>query len=101
MADMMNGFKMEADSYIKPDPEAGTPGSYADDVLDEDDGALTIPEERKAGWLVRIDRELWNALSSIDDDEEIQIGTVRVWEQKPSDPHQRVSARQSREGSWD
>lgn len=91
MADLMNGVKLEVDPYVKPDPEAGTPGSYADDVLDEDDGALTIPDQKAAGWLVRIDHELWNALSSMDDDEEITIGTVRVWE-RGSDGQQRVGA---------
>lgn len=72
-----------ADTSIKPDPEAqgASPGTFAsgeDDVY-EDAGDLefnTNPEFQKM-YMARVPKFLWEAWSKLDDDAEIQIGTVR------------------------
>lgn len=66
---------------IKPDPDAqgASPAAFEDDIY-EDAGDLefnTDPNFQKV-YLARIPRELWEAWSHLDEDAEIQLGTVRM-----------------------
>lgn len=70
-----------ADSLIKPDPDApgASPGIFTDDDIYEDAGDLEFnpdPAFQKL-YLARVPRYVWEAWSSLDDDAEIRIGTIR------------------------
>jgi transcription initiation factor TFIIF subunit beta len=70
-----------ADTLIKPDPDAkgASPAPFNDEDIYEDAGDLefnTDPEFQKL-YLARVPRYLWEAWSKLDDDAEIQIGTIR------------------------
>lgn len=72
---------------IKADPEAqgNSPAPAFEDDIYEDEGDLefnTDPNYQKV-FLARIPRELWEAWSHLDEDAEIQIGTVRVATKPP------------------
>lgn len=80
--------------FIKPDPESkdGLAG-FSDDDLYEDTGDLDFSQAGQNVWLTRIPTDLWKHWSQLDDDEEIQIGTVRV-EGEANDPKRvRVNSR--------
>jgi transcription initiation factor TFIIF subunit beta len=66
--------------FIKPDPDSkeGPAGALSDDDLYEDAGDLDFSQAGQSVWLTRIPTDLWKHWSQLDDDEEIQIGTVRV-----------------------
>lgn len=78
-------------SHIKPDPDAPMPYIKPDpdskeavgEIIDEDDiyedaGDLDFSNAGQNLWLSRIPRSLWEYWSKLDDDEEIEIGTIRV-----------------------
>lgn len=88
-------------SQIKPDPDASTPyikpdpdskeavaAAIEDDDLYEDAGDLDFSNAAQDLWLSRIPRSLWenwsNLWSTLDEDDEIELGTVRV-ESEPND----------------
>ncbi|KAL1965804.1 hypothetical protein VTN77DRAFT_5125 [Rasamsonia byssochlamydoides] len=79
--------------YIKPDPDSReTPaGTLSDEDIYEDAGDLDFSQAGQNVWLTRIPKALWEHWSKLDDDEEIQIGTIRV-EGDPTDI-KRVSLR--------
>jgi transcription initiation factor TFIIF subunit beta len=84
-----------ADSFIKPDPEAsGSPANAEEDDLYEDAGDLEFYDKNAPGssletlYLARIPKSMWDAwikmTERVGDDDEIQIGTLRTWnEPKP------------------
>ncbi|KAL5336832.1 transcription initiation factor IIF, beta subunit-domain-containing protein [Aspergillus crustosus] len=91
-------------SQVKQDPDASTPYIKADpdnkdtvlvDIDDEDlyedAGDLDFTNAEQSLWLSRIPRSLWEHWHNLDDDEEIQIGTIRI-EGEPNDI-KRVSLR--------
>jgi transcription initiation factor TFIIF subunit beta len=49
-----------------------------DDLYEEDAGDLDFSQAQQQLWLSHIPRSLWETWSSINDDEEIEIGTIRV-----------------------
>ena len=70
-----------AESLIKPDPDApgASPGVFTDDDIYEDAGDLEFnpdPAFQKL-YLARVPRYVWEAWSTLDDDAEIRIGTIR------------------------
>lgn len=82
----MTSVKMESTPTIKPDPDTKdpTPGAMSEDDIYEDTGDLDFSGAKQEVWLTKIPRFLYDNWSKLDDDEEIQIGTVRV-EKGPSD----------------
>ena len=99
--------KLEADhisfnvdeSRVKQDPDLiGTsPAALSDDDIYEDAGDLDFNSAHQGVWLTRLPKFLWENWSKIDDDEEIQLGTIRiesppgntgdapkVWDMKPT-----------------
>ncbi|OJJ84672.1 transcription factor IIF subunit TFG2 [Aspergillus glaucus CBS 516.65] len=90
----MSQVKQEDGSpYIKPDLDSKEGiGSFDDeDDLYEDAGDLDFTNSTQNVWLSRIPRSLWEHWSKLDDDEEIQVGTIRI-EGEPNDI-KRVSLR--------
>ncbi|KAL1988997.1 hypothetical protein VTN96DRAFT_5760 [Rasamsonia emersonii] len=79
--------------YIKPDPDSreAHAGALSDEDIYEDAGDLDFSQAGQNVWLTRIPKSLWEHWSKLDDDEEIQIGTIRV-EGDPTDI-KRVSLR--------
>jgi transcription initiation factor TFIIF subunit beta len=66
--------------FIKPDPDSkdSPSGALSDEDIYEDAGDLDFTQSGQRVWLTRIPTDLWKHWSQLDDDEEIQIGTVRV-----------------------
>ncbi|KAJ5528190.1 hypothetical protein N7504_011324 [Penicillium tannophilum] len=90
----MAQVKQDPDAmYIKPDPDNKDLvfADMDDDDLYEDAGDLDFTEAGQHAWLSRLPRQLWENWAQIDDDEEIEIGTMRI-EGDPSDL-KRVSLR--------
>lgn len=75
-----------ASPYIKPDPDNkdAVHADVGDDDLYEDAGDLDFSNAAQSVWLSRIPRSLWQNWENLDDDEEIQVGTVRI-EGPPND----------------
>lgn len=84
----MTSVKMESGStpIIKPDPDNkdSSPGAMSEDDIYEETGDLDFSTADRDVWLTKIPRFLYDNWSKLDDDEEIQIGTVRV-ENGPTD----------------
>jgi hypothetical protein len=84
----MTSVKMEPGStpIIKPDPDNkdSSPGAMSEDDIYEETGDLDFSGADQDVWLTKIPRFLYENWSKLDDDEEVQIGTVRV-ESGPSD----------------
>ncbi|KAJ5765724.1 hypothetical protein N7520_005283 [Penicillium odoratum] len=90
----MAQFKQDPDAmYIKPDPDNKDVvfRDMDDDDLYEETGDLDFTLANQNVWLSRLPRQLWENWAQIDDDEEIEIGTMRI-EGDPSDL-KRVSLR--------
>ena len=70
----------DANVDIKPEPMDDTPSPYMDedDDMYEDTGDLDFSQSQQQLWLSHIPRQLWETLSRLQDDDEIEIGTVRV-----------------------
>ena len=68
------------DQPIKPEPMDDTPSPYVDedDDMYEDTGDLDFSQAQQQLWLSHIPRTLWETLSKLQDDDEIEIGTIRV-----------------------
>lgn len=66
--------------HVKPEPGNTVPSPYMDedDLYEEDPGDLDFSQAQQQLWLSHIPRSLWETWSSISDDEEIDIGTIRV-----------------------
>ncbi|KAK2740750.1 hypothetical protein FQN57_005982 [Myotisia sp. PD_48] len=77
-------IKLEPD--IKPDPDTkdSVDIMMSDDDIYEDTGDLDFTNANQNVWLTRVPRVLWESWSKLDDDEEVEIGTVRV-EGDPTD----------------
>ena len=66
---------------IKPDPEltGASPSAMSEDDIYEDAGDLDFSiGEDKSVWLMRIPKFLWDSWEKIGDDEEVELGKVRV-----------------------
>lgn len=66
--------------YIKEDPDSKdrTLADLDDDDLYEDAGDLDFSMAAQNVWMSRLPRQLWEHWSQLDDDEEIEIGTIRI-----------------------
>lgn len=65
---------------IKQDPDVGSPG--VEDELEESTDLEFYSKDNdnyNRMYLARLPNYLWKAWSELDDDEEIQIGTIRQW----------------------
>ena len=68
-------------SAIKIEPgSAGTSPVDLEDDIYEDAGDLDFTQANQAAYLTRIPKWLWEAWSKLEDDADIQIGTIRVEE---------------------
>jgi transcription initiation factor TFIIF subunit beta len=75
-----------ADTYIKPeikpDPDAlgASPSAFEEDDIYEDAGDLDFNNDPQyqSLYLARVPKYVWEAWSKLDDDAEIQIGTIRM-----------------------
>lgn len=86
---------IKQDPYIKPDPEAAEASTPVDeDDLYEDAGDLEFYDKSAPNhsnetlYLARVPKYMWDAWAKLTerlgDDDEIQIGTLRTWnEAKP------------------
>ena len=99
MATLSNGsiptVKVETpyDSNVKDEPMDEDTVPYMDDP-DEDGGDLNLANAKNEVWLGRVTRSLWATLSKLGttgDDEEIEVGTIRV--EGPESRPQRVRTR--------
>lgn len=81
---------------IKPDPDAmvGSPLLEDDDL--EDAGDLEFYDQTQPGdpmgtmYLARLPHNLWKAWAELDDDAEVQIGTIRQWNETDKNGVQHV-----------
>ena len=103
---MADPFKSEPDVKSEVKSESGSPAPFMDDDLYEDAGDLDFydqngPEDLNHLALLRIPNHLWKRWSELGDDQEIQIGTMRVWEEpaKVGKEFKNVVGEFSREGT--
>jgi len=91
MSTVGGGVKTEDPSYstaIKRDPALSSPPPSDDDddkyVADDDEGELSIPghQDENHVWLAKLPKWLWEAWADIGDDEEIEIGKLRIYHPK-------------------
>ncbi|KAK4943877.1 hypothetical protein LTR10_016593 [Elasticomyces elasticus] len=70
----------DANVDIKPEPMDDSPSPYMDedDDMYEDTGDTDFSQSQQQLWLSHIPRQLWETLSRLQDDDEIEIGTIRV-----------------------
>lgn len=68
------------EARIKQDPDlsGASPAALSDDDIYEDAGDLDFNSAQQAVWLTRLPKFLWENWSKFDDDEEIQLGTIRI-----------------------
>lgn len=68
------------DPRIKPDPDSlgASPGPQLEDDIYEDAGDLEFNGAEQGLFLAKVPKFLWDTWSKLDDNQEIQIGTVRV-----------------------
>lgn len=68
------------DARIKPDPDSlgASPGPQLEDDIYEDAGDLEFSGAEQGLYLAKVPKFLWDNWSKLDDNQEIQIGTVRV-----------------------
>jgi hypothetical protein len=71
-----------ADTLIKPDPEApgASPAALSEEDIYEDAGDLEFNSDPvfQSLYLARVPKYVWEAWSKLDDEAEIQIGTLRM-----------------------
>jgi transcription initiation factor TFIIF subunit beta len=83
-----------ADPLIKPDPETlgASPGAFSEDDIYEDAGDLEFNTDPKFQtlYLARVPKYMWDAWSKLDDDAEIQIGTIRQMQVTTPDGRQKA-----------
>lgn len=65
---------------IKPDPDTlgASPGPQLEDDIYEDTGDLEFAGAERDFYLTKVPKFLWDSWDKLDDNQEIQIGTVRV-----------------------
>lgn len=65
------GIKAEiSDDGMSPYPE--------DDDIYEDPGDLDFSGAQQNLWLSHVPKSIWEAVASLEDDQEVEIGTIRV-----------------------
>jgi hypothetical protein len=78
MTDIKREVKLEDGTSIKPEPDDDM--DYASDVEDEDMGELQFPKNiAQNAWLMRIPKDLWAALRTLDMDDQIPVGEIWEW----------------------
>lgn len=63
---------------LEPDALRASPGIQSDEDLYEDAGDLDFSGAVQGIYLTRIPKFLWENWSKLDDEQEIQLGTVRI-----------------------
>lgn len=82
------GFKVEQNGAptfgegarikVEPPSNAASPADHSDEDIYEDAGDLDFSHAVQGLYLSRIPKYLWDSWSKLGDDEEIEIGTIRV-----------------------
>lgn len=69
----------DAQARIKTEPDSvgASPSAFADEDIYEDTGDLDFANSQSM-YLLRVPKWLWENWSQIDEDEQIELGTVRV-----------------------
>lgn len=79
---------------MKPDPETAgaSPAALTDDDIYEDTGDLEFNQDPAYQNIIlaRVPKYLWQVWSELDDDTEIQLGTVRVTHATENDGKKKV-----------
>lgn len=85
---------IKQDPYIKRDPDAvgNSPSPFADSEVFDDAGDLEFGNDPKfqSIYLARVPKYIWEQWSDLDDDAEIQLGTIRQTMEANKDGSQRV-----------
>jgi len=69
---------------IKPDPDSLATLPHSDEDIYEDAGDLDFADAEQSVYLTKIPKFLWEIWSKLDDNQEIEIGRVKV-EGQPGD----------------
>ena len=69
-----------AEPHVKLEPlsAAASPGAHSDENFSEDAEELDFSGAQQGLFLTRIPKFLWEKWSTLDDEQEIELGTVRV-----------------------
>lgn len=78
-----NGIKTEGGSPIKRDPDMYEMEDEEDRYAD-DDGELHMPAPKQdmTVWLAKLPKWLWETWADLADDQEIEIGKLRIYDKK-------------------
>lgn len=74
-----NGVKLEDNSTLHPETEVTTPSAFGDDDY-EDTGELQFQKDYLKWWLIRVPKDLWSFLDKFKDDDEITLGSIKIWD---------------------
>ena len=71
---------------VKDEPGMSPATAFEDDDLYEDAGDLDFydpngPEDCNNVSVMRVSHDLWKRWSELNDDQEVHVGTMRVWEE--------------------
>jgi len=94
---------MAEQTQIKPEPDAGSP--YVDEALDETPDLEFYDKFPNANecarmYLARLPSYLWQVWSQLDDDAEIEIGSIRQWFDKDGNLVSLASRKQCSQPIW-
>lgn len=80
-----NGIKTDVDMDAPIKPELAL--SDDEDTYADDDGELKVPQEQNQShvWLAKLPKWLWEAWEDIADDQEIEIGKLRIYNKTDQD----------------
>ncbi len=70
---------MAEQPQIKPDPDAGTPFMDEADETPDLEFYDVADDANSRMYLTRLPAYVWEAWAGLDDDAEIEIGTIRQW----------------------
>ena len=84
---MADAGAIKSEAPVKAEPEGGSPMALDEDIY-EDAGDLEFYDASLPNnpfgqmYMARVPQYVWDAWNKMDDDQEIQIGTVRQWRER-------------------
>jgi len=84
---MTDASAVKPETPVKAELDGGSPMALDEDIY-EDAGDLEFYDSSQPGnpfgqmYMARVPQYVWDAWNKLDDDQEIQIGTIRQWRER-------------------